>query len=195
MVRAGQVTFDAEGNDILSSPFFSRHIHWPMKMDSGVTIGRGYDLRSRSEASVFNQMQAAGISADQAAMIARGALLKGEQARLFVRNNQSGIGTISHKQQINLFEAIYPGYVQRAHTNYDRYTNVQPGKVTWESLHPAIRDIMVDFVYQGWTKGPRPMESGMTNDFDTLIHYIENTPAIRDGEKGRQRANYLRKNR
>lgn len=194
-VSAGQVTFDAEGNDIPGSPYFTRHIHWPEKMDSGVTIGRGYDLGSRSEASVLNQMLAAGVPANQAALIAKGATLKGEQAQLFVKNNQGSIGTISHQQQIRLFEAIYPGYVQRAHTNYDNYTNGQPGKVAWENLHPAIRDIMVDFVYQGWTKGPRPMMAGMTNDFDTLIHYIESTPPIKAGEGNRQRANYLRRNR
>ncbi len=39
------------------------------------------------------------------------------------------------------------------------------------------------------------MMAGMTNDFDTLIHYIESTPAISAGETGRRRANYLRKNR
>jgi len=194
-VSAGQVTFDAEGNDEPSSRFFSRHIHWPEKMESGVTIGRGYDLGSRSEASVRNQLQAAGVPAHQAAMIAKGATLKSTQASQFVQNNQASIGTISHQQQIQLFEAIYPDYVQRAHTNYDNYTNGQPGKVAWQDLHPAIRDIMVDFVYQGWTKGPRPMMAGMTNDFDTLIHYIENTAPIAAGETGRQRANYLRRNR
>ncbi|NYS29454.1 MULTISPECIES: peptidoglycan-binding protein [unclassified Pantoea] len=195
VVSAGQVTFDAEGDDSPTSRYFSRHIHWPEKMESGVTLGRGYDLGSRSEASISAQLQAAGVPVSQATMIAKGAGLKGDQARQFVRNNQTAIGTISHQQQINLFEAIYPGYVERARKNYDNYTNNQSGKVAWENLHPAIRDIMVDFVYQGWTKGPRPMMAGMTNDFDTLIHYIENTPAIREGETGRRRANYLRKNR
>lgn len=194
-VSAGQITFDAEGSDLPTSPYFSRHIHWPVKMESGVTIGRGYDLGSRSEASVLNQLQAAGVPVNQAAMIAKGAGLKGEKAKNFVKNNQMSIGTISHQQQIRLFEAIYPSYVQRAHNNYDNYTNGLNGKIAWENLHSAIRDIMVDFVYQGWTAGPRPMVAGMTNDFDTLIHYIENTPAISEGEPGRQRANYLRKKR
>lgn len=195
VVSAGQVTFDAEGDDSPTSRYFSRHIHWPEKMVSGVTIGRGYDLGSRSKASVCDQLQAAGVPASQAVMIAGGAGLKGDLARQFVRNNQHSIGTISHQQQINLFEAIYPTYVQRAQANYNKYTDGKPGKVAWQNLHPAIRDIMVDFVYQGWTKGPRPMMAGMTNDMDTLIHYIENTPAIREGETGRRRANYLRQNR
>ncbi|WP_307743700.1 pesticin C-terminus-like muramidase [uncultured Pantoea sp.] len=195
VVNAGQVTFDAEGNDSPTSSYFSRHVHWPEKMESGVTIGRGYDLGSRSEASIIAQLQAAGVPVNQAAMIARGAGLKGEQARQFVRNNQTAIGTISHQQQINLFEAIYPGYVERARKNYNNYTDNKPGKVAWENLHPAIRDIMVDFVYQGWTKGPRPMMAGMTNDFDTLIQYIENTPEMKKGETGRHRIDYLRQNR
>lgn len=42
-VKEGQVTFNAEGNDIQHSIFFSRHIHWPGGK-SGVTLGRGYDM-------------------------------------------------------------------------------------------------------------------------------------------------------
>ncbi|MFZ5459334.1 MAG: hypothetical protein ACOZF1_08390, partial [Pseudomonadota bacterium] len=62
------------------------------------------------------------------------------------------------------------------------------------SLDQAIRDVLVDFVYQGFTKGPNPMKAGMRNDKAELIRYIENTPAIRQYEPGRNRARYLRNN-
>ena len=39
-VAAGQVTFDAEGNDTPGSLYFSRVVHWPGNSKSGVTIGR-----------------------------------------------------------------------------------------------------------------------------------------------------------
>src|SRR5262249_51741927 len=45
-VSQGQVTFDAEGNDLVASPYYSRKIIWPGNAESGVTIGRGYDMGS-----------------------------------------------------------------------------------------------------------------------------------------------------
>ena len=52
IVESGQVTFDAEGNDIESSRYFSRVIHWPGNTESGVTIGRGYDMGNRTKAKL-----------------------------------------------------------------------------------------------------------------------------------------------
>ena len=53
----------------------------------------------------------------------------------------------------------------------------------------------MDFVYQGFTKGPNPMKAGMHNNVNELISYIENTPAISQYESGRHRADYLRNNK
>lgn len=39
--------------------------------------------------------------------------------------------------------------------------------------------------------GPNPMRAGMNNDYDELIRYIEDTPAIKQYERGRNRAGYL----
>lgn len=191
-VSAGQVTFNAEGNDFPNNMYFSRRIHWPGNAKSGVTIGRGYDMGSRSEGSIFSDMVQAGLPAVQAQQMAQSHGKKGTHARDFVHNQREAIGTISHQMQIRLFELIYPRYVQSACANYDRYTLSLSGRVEWSQLKPAIREILVDFVYQGFTRGPNPMIAGMTNDFDTLIHYIDNTPDIRVHEPARQRANYLR---
>jgi len=194
-VSAGQVTFDAEGSDVATSPFFSRHIHWPGNAKSGVTLGRGYDMGERSEASVYNQLVQAGVPAHQATLLSKGAGKKGEQANQFVIHNRNSAGTISHQQQIRLFELIYPDYIQRARDNYDKRTASYPERTQWDSLKPVIRDIMVDFVYQGFTKGDEPMKAGMTNDVDTLIYYIEHSTTMMSYEKGRNRAGYLKKNR
>lgn len=194
-VKFGQVTFDAEGNDIPSSRFFSRVIHWPPTSLSGVTIGRGYDLGGRNESSVYNDLIRAGVPAVQAEMISKGAGKKGEAARIFVENNKTAIGEISHLMQINLFEFIYPSYIQRARTNYDSWTSNYPNRTQWQDLKPVIRDIMVDFVYQGFTKGEAPMKAGMNNDVDELIRYIENSPVMQSYEQGRGRVRYLKNNR
>jgi hypothetical protein len=41
----------------------------------------------------------------------------------------------------------------------------------------------------------RTMKACMTNDYDTLINFIETNAQAQSYEGGRQRANYLRKNR
>ena len=195
IVSAGQVTFNAEGNDIPNNRNFSRRIHWPGNAASGVTLGRGYDLGNRSKAAVYNELIRAGVPDVQAGLIAEGAGKKGEAARIFVQNNRDAIGTISHAMQIRLFEIIYPGYVTSAKANYESWTGPYPERVSWDNLSKPIREIMIDFVYQGFTKGEAPMKAGMKNDIDQLIHYIENNATMKRYEAGRQRANYLRNNR
>ena len=195
VIEAGQLTFDAEGNDIKGSQYFSRVVHWPGNALSGVTLGRGYDMGSRDEHEIFDHLISSDVSDEQAKKISVAAKLRGLAARDFVSSNKDSIGEISWGQQIELFNLIYPSYVSRAIVNYEHWTSGFPDKVAWGQLHPVIRDVLVDFVYQGFTKGPKPMEAGMRNDIDELIRYIENTPGISQYEPGRNRAAYLRKNR
>lgn len=128
-------------------------------------------------------------------MISAAKGLKGTHARDFVTENKEAIGTISKEQQIALFNLIYPTYVSRAVSNYDHWTIDDPTRIDWVNLDQVIREILVDFVYQGFTQGQNPMKAGMTNNTDTLIHYIENTPGISQYEAGRHRADYIRANR
>lgn len=194
IVPKGQVTFHAEGNDIKGSNYFSRRIHWPGNEISGVTIGRGYDCGNRSQKEILSDLTAAGVSTDIAKLISESAGLKGESANLFVRNKRTEIEDITRKDQHNLFVLIYPTYEARAKANYEKWTGHREGKVEWLELDSKIRDILVDFVYQGFTKGPKPMTKGMTNDKQILIDYIEGSSVLSSYEAGRQRANYLRKN-
>lgn len=194
LIKQGRVTFDAEGNDIPTSPFFSRVIHWPGNTLSGVTIGRGYDMGFRTEQEIYNHMTGAGIEHEQASKIAQAYEKQGTNAQHFVINNKESIGEITNEQQINLFNLIYPVYVERAIENYNHWTANEPDRVEWPDLNQTIRDILVDFVYQGFTKGANPMKAGMRNNKEELINYIENTQAISQYEPGRNRANYLRNN-
>ncbi len=196
-VSQGQVTFDAEGNDISTSPYYSRVISWPGTALSGVTLGRGYDMGGRTEAGVAADLVAAGMAQDKADEFAKGAGKKGDDAKKFVADNKEKLGEITQEVQKKLFENIYPTYVESAKANYDKWTkgddaNPLAGKVEWDKLEQAIRDILVDFVYQGFTKGPNPMVKGMKNDFDELIDYINDTPALKQYEAGRKRVDYLK---
>lgn len=190
----GKITFDAEGSDDSSSIYFSRVIHWPGNALSGVTLGRGYDMGSRSQSEIYAHLVNSGVSASQASRISAAHGLKGGAAGQFVTANRDVIGAISKEQQVALFELIYPVYVARAIDNYNNWTSDQAGRHEWLSLDSVIQDVLVDFVYQGFTKGPGPMRAGMHNNKLELIRYIENTPAISQYEPGRRRADYLRGN-
>lgn len=191
-VGAGQVTFDAEGNDEPLSIYFSRKISWPGNSLSGVTLGRGYDMGDRSSTEVETDLVACGLDAAKAKSFGEGAGIKGADAKKFIDNNREKLGEISHAAQKALFLAIYPVYIQRASQNYEKWTAGEADRVAWLALDCAIRDILVDLVYQGFTKGANPMKKGMRNDYDEFIGYIESTPALSRYEKGRRRADYLR---
>lgn len=203
IVSQGQLTFNAEGNDLESSQFFSRVIHWPGNSLSGVTIGRGYDLGDRSQEEVYNDLQSAGVPHDIATVISNGARLKGENASSYVSENRART-LISRKAQFKLFEMIYPVYVSRAKANYERWTaddeiisvnipNISTAdKTQWNTLDAKVKDVIVDLVYQGFTKGPKPMIYGMLNDREKYAEYIVGNSSLRQYEPGRKRAEYLR---
>ncbi len=63
-VPKGQLTFDAEGNDVDTSIYFSRKPHIPMQRDgtvigqSGITYGRGLDIGQQTQPFVSNLLSA-----------------------------------------------------------------------------------------------------------------------------------------
>jgi hypothetical protein len=193
-ILAGKITFNAEGNDDPNSAHYSRVIHWPGNDLSGVTLGRGYDMGNRMRDEIYGHMTQSGIDEEKARKISLAHGLKGLNAKRFVENNKSLIGEISKDEQISMFNIIYPKYVERAISNYRKWTALEAEGVDWASLDPIIKDILVDFVYQGFTAGPNPMKAGMRNSKSELIAYIENTPAIKQYEPGRRRAHYLKNN-
>ncbi|EBP3213771.1 peptidoglycan-binding protein [Salmonella enterica] len=194
LIKRGKLTYDAEGNNIPNSRYYSRVIHWPGNEGSGVTLGRGYDMGDRTESSILQDMLTAGIDADTARKISLARSYKGSAAGAFVTNNKRDIGEITEEQQIRLFNHIYPDYITRTITNYNRWTSDVAAAKHWDELDQPIQEVLIDFVYQGFTKGPRPMLAGSNNDKQELINYIRNTPGISRYEPGRHRADYLERN-
>ena len=192
-VSKGQITFNAEGNDNPKSPYFSRHIHWPGNEKSGVTLGRGYDMGGKSAAKVEADLIAAGVDPVRAAAFAKGAGKTGNDASKFVVENQSDLGLITPSEQKKLFENIYPKYEETAKSSYN-YHKV-PDAVAWDDLDGPVRDILIDFNYQGFgrmEKGyGRPMQKGMTNDPKELSDYIAGNSTMQGYEAGRGRGKYL----
>ena len=191
-LAVGQLTFDAEGQESPTSAYFSRVVHWPGGI-SGVTLGRGYDMGTRTATVVAEDLVAAGLDGKRAAAFAAGAGMSGSDAKAFVEKNKAALGQISPEVQKALFERIFPTYVADAVKNYDKWTLGETDRLPWTALDAPIRDVLVDFVYQGFTKGGNPMKKGMRNDYDELILYIETTAVLVGYEAGRRRAPYLRR--
>ncbi|QPR62218.1 lysozyme family protein [Serratia rubidaea] len=89
-----------------------------------------------------------------------------------------------------IFELIYPLYVARAKANYAKKIVGVSNVLPWDSLEQKVKDVLVDFVYQGFS-GERPMRSGMNNSRQEMISYIESNSVISSCEDGRHREKYL----
>lgn len=187
-VKNGLITFLAEGNDSPNSIAFSRKIHHP-SFDSGVTIGRGYDLKERSKALIYHDLMSAGLPTAQAKKISEASKISGHKAIIFVRQHREDIGEITRSQQVTLFNNIYPNYVKITKLRYERITSTYHG-CPWNKLNFAVRDILVDIVYQGF-KGHQAMKSASTNNIQDFVNFLRYNKEYLPYENGRNRVKYL----
>lgn len=168
VITPGQLTKLGEGNDAQT-----KYIHWPHTDKSGVTLGKGYDIGSRSENQVVSELLAAGMGREQAVKISKGAGKKGQEANNFVRRHKNDIGEIDTSVQYALLSTMlekYKGDAKAVATSTtakkDRngyYTNARGREVKdgakagtyvlsaaqWDNLHPAMVELLTDLKYQG----------------------------------------------
>ena len=189
-VKAGVVTYNSEGNNDPKSRYYSREAHWPGGA-SGVTIGRGYDMGSRSEATVKKDLMAAGVSESKAAEFAKGAGKTGADAKDFVEKNKAALGEITEDAQANLFNSTYPAYEKQAQAAYEKKVAGIKDAAAWGDLKPSVKDVAVDFAYQQGDLWNKQVEAIAKNDPTGLADYIKTDPRTSQYETGRQRAKYL----
>lgn len=164
VVSSGELTTLGEGSDAQT-----RFIHWPHTDASGVTLGKGYDIGSRSAARVIEELTAAGMPQDQATRISQGAGLKGQAANRFVQNNKSSVGEIAIEVQRALLATMLVEYTARAKSTATSTTadsknrnaagrERREGKAAgtyvmseaeWDGMHPAMHEFLTDLIYQG----------------------------------------------
>ena len=89
-------------------------VYWPGTAASGVTLGIGYDLGSRSKNSIVSDLVAAGMAAGQANIIAEASNLRGEAAKKWVQDNSSRVGSIQEAVVRRLFATQFPNYTLQA---------------------------------------------------------------------------------
>jgi hypothetical protein len=144
---AGRLTFDAEGQE--GGRFHSRHFHVP-SASSGLTIGRGYDMKLRSKTEVRDDMLAIGRSVAEATLISQAAGMRGERAEEFIEENDLEDFEISLEQQVRLFDIEY----QRQEKDTRRLATKADvtrafGATDWEALDAGIKEVLVDLRYRG----------------------------------------------
>jgi hypothetical protein len=147
-VPEGQLTFDAEGLET-KGPYFSREAHWP-EGASGVTVGRGYDMKHRSADTITSDLTAAGVPLAEAEILAQGAGLTGQDAADFIKREDVKAIEITPAAQKALFSTVYDHYeseVERISGKPDAVAKY--GSVDWDNLDPAIKDVAVDLLYRG----------------------------------------------
>ncbi|WP_042858409.1 pesticin C-terminus-like muramidase [Dickeya sp. NCPPB 3274] len=194
-IKEGLFTFNAEGDDIPNSLYFSRKIHWPgnpsicKDIASGVTIGRGFDLGQRTQTESYYHLMSAGIPQDKAILISEGAGMHGCEASAFVMQNRDKVGEITHSQQANLFKLSFSMYITRAKGFYNKYKN--SNAVSWGDMNSRIKNIFIDMIYQGAMR-VRYVSSFERNDPEDVILLINKTPSLSAYDKSRKRIVYLK---
>ena len=147
-VSEGQLTFDAEGLETRGQ-YFSRVPHVPGS-SSGVTIGRGYDMKERSRNEIVEDLTNAGVSMDRAEQLAECRGLSGQAARNYLVDNNLSDLEITPTEQKALFSQTYQeleGDVIRICNKPDVVAKY--GETDWENLNSTIKDIVVDLRYRG----------------------------------------------
>jgi hypothetical protein len=149
-VRFGQRTFDAEGLES-SGPYFSRQITFPGGDQSGVTLGRGYDMGRRSATTIVRELTLAGVPETDAAIFSRSAGLRGAAAERFVTLNRQDFPILSVDAQKRLFEDIVtPDLVSDLKRIFNKPDTVKAyGRPTWESLSQGAQELLFDLRYRG----------------------------------------------
>lgn len=164
----GELTTTGEGSDAQT-----KYIHWPDTAASGVTLGKGYDIGSRTEQQVIDELVAAGMDETQATKISKGAGKKGQAAGDFVTANKDDVGEIAKSVQQQLLATMLVEYTAKAKDlatsttatkdGSGYYTNARGREINdgvdagtyvltdaqWDALHPAMVEFVTDLKYQG----------------------------------------------
>ncbi|WP_431297497.1 pesticin C-terminus-like muramidase [Rahnella sp. PAMC 25559] len=206
LVPKGQLTFDAEGNDIESSPWFSRKIHWPGGV-SGITIGRGYDLGQNNSSN--NELTEVGVDENLKSWLVGSQSMSGATASTRLNGAPTSIRQlqITRKQQYDLFIITYQkleddvkricqktATIQAYHPN----TSVTSDQA-WDDIPQKIKEILVDLRYRGdYTPTIRShlQHAAYAGDLSTFGSVLSNSSLWKNvpNDRFQRRVNYYEHN-
>ncbi|EGR0541186.1 type VI secretion system tip protein VgrG [Vibrio cholerae] len=165
-VPKGQLTFDAEGNDVDSSTFFSRKVHVPNMRgsvigNSGVTIGRGLDLgnppsaasgQTPSKINLKELFELANLNPKLSKWLLSVEGKTKDSALESLKN--SGLSdeelTITRKQQYIMFNHVYDYLEEKTRVLITKPdVKAAYGSVDWDGMPRNVKDVLVDITYRG----------------------------------------------
>ena len=143
----GLLTFEAEGRE--GGRYHSRRFHVPTPA-SGLTIGRGYDMKERTKSEIRDDLIAAGVEPAAAALISQAAGFAGPRAEEFIAENDLEDFEISGDAQLKLFEITFARLAadtKRLATKAD--VTRAYGATDWDALDGTIKEVLVDLRFRG----------------------------------------------
>lgn len=190
----GGLTWDAEGQE--GGRYHSRILHVP-SASSGLTVGRGYDLRERSRVGAQQHFVRAGLDASRASVLSGAVRKRGQAAKAFVLDNDLLDFEITPGMQQTLFEIVYDEMEQDVRRICGKQDVVTAyGAVDWSGLDSRIRDVLVDLRFRGDYTGKtrRFIQGSVTrNDLKAFSHALadqSNWPSV-PADRFRRRQQYL----
>lgn len=190
----GQLTFDAEGQE--GGKWHSRTLHVPSR-NSGVTLGRGYDMKMKPSHTIMADLAGVGVGVDTAILLSKASGLRGQKAKDFIAYNDLSDFEISISGQLQLFSVVY----NRLEHDVIRICNKQDvvrryGVTDWDNLHDKIKDMLVDLRFRGdYTPFSRRMLQKFVaeNDLAKFAAVILNTANWRSvpADRVRRRKEYI----
>ena len=192
----GVVTWASEGTE--GGRYHSRKLHVPSHA-SGLTLGRGYDFRSKNKATISRDLTSAGVSAKIAAVLEKASGLFGNSAEQFIIEHDLLDFEISPEVQKKLFKISYDAEaaeVKRICAKYD--VEEEYGVTNWDALNPFIKDLIVDLKFRGdYTPSVRRFlqKSIADNDLAEFKKQIKNKSNWSGvpGDRYNRRVNYIDK--
>ena len=193
-ITKGLLTYEAEGME--GGDFHSRKLHVPSDR-SGLTIGRGYDMKEKSSYKIEEDLRFAGVTDETVTILARATKLSGNLARQFIKDSGLKDFEISTDVQEALFKASYSELSKDVQRICDKPDCVKAyGVVEWDELNNAIKEVIVDLRYRGdYTPNSRKLIQKMVaeNDLEQFTLTLCNQELWRQVPKGRfnRRADFL----
>ena len=163
----GVVTFDSEGTE--GGLYHSRILHVPTET-SGLTLGRGYDMKHKVSTKISADLIKAGANAKQSLLVGNAGGKQGTVARQFIIDNDLLDFQITPLAQKGLFAITYADETAEAKRvcTLKRVEDVY-GKCKWDDLDYRIRETVVDLKYRGdYTEETRKLIQAhiVKNDFE-----------------------------
>ena len=143
----GIVTWESEGAE--GGPYHSRKLHVP-STSSGLTLGRGYDFRRKSQSKIYNDLTSSGVDAKIATILKQASELFGVSASQFVIDKDLLDLQISGEVQKNLFKISYDIEKSEVKRICEKaLVKKTYGTTDWSGLHSTIKDMAIDLKFRG----------------------------------------------